>query len=55
MKLFERPNPLPGDISVCFATFCEAFVLAVREFIRAEFFVDTRETLHPRLDDAADL
>ena len=55
MRLFEHPNPLPGDISVCFASFCEAFVLAVREFIRAEFFDDTRETLHPRLDDDADL
>ena len=55
MELIERPTPLPDDLSVCLATFCEGLVLAVREFTRAEFFDDTRETLHQRFDDDADL
>ena len=53
--MIERPTPLPGDISKCLATFCEAFVLAVRGLIRAEFFDDRREKLHPRFAAAAGL
>ena len=55
MELIEYPTQLPGDISKCLATFCEAFVLAVRELILADFFDDVRETFHPRLDGDADL
>ena len=46
MGLIERPSPLLGDISVWLAIFCEAFVHAVPALMRAEFFDDTRETLH---------
>ena len=55
MELIEPPTPLLGDISVWLATYCKAFVHAVRELMRAELFDDTRETLHPRLDDDADV
>ena len=46
-------NPAAGDIFVWLATFCEAFVLAVLELMRAEFIGDVRVTSHPRLDDDA--
>ena len=53
MGLIERSTQLSGEISICLATFCEAFVLAVRELIRAEFFDDAHETFRLRPDDNA--
>ena len=55
MDLIERPTPLPVDISVRLATFSEVVVLAVHKLTRAEFFDDTRESIHLRLDDDTDL
>ena len=51
LRLFERPTPLPGDISGWLETFAQPFLSAVSEQERGEVVAEIRDLLRPQLYD----
>jgi SAM-dependent methyltransferase len=52
IELFERPTPLPGDVSGWLATFAESFLGALPEAERPGALASLTERLAPALRDA---
>jgi len=49
LEVFDRPTPLPGDITAWLETFAGAFMASVPDAARAALFAELRETLAPVL------
>jgi hypothetical protein len=52
MVLFERPTPLPGDITGWLETFAEAFAACLPAHERAAYVEEVRRDLEPKLRDS---
>ncbi len=52
IRLFDRPTPLPGDVTGWFETFAESFARPIAPAERNAFHAEVRERLRPTLCDA---
>jgi SAM-dependent methyltransferase len=53
IDLFERPTPLPGDVSAWLETFAESFIHAVPASDRPAFVAEVVAAVRPKLFDPA--